>query len=70
MSYNNQLWLKVNVNEFVTQIWQLENLVSFDVALAALRNPALQGRHGVGRVARDKNGRTKAILLIKRANEL
>ena len=47
MSYNNQLRLKVNVNEFVKQLWLLENLVSYDVALAALWNPTLQGRHGV-----------------------
>jgi len=47
MSYNNQLRLRINVNKFVTQIWLLENLVSYDVAVAALWNPTLQGRHGV-----------------------
>ena len=47
MSYNNRIRLKVNVNKFVTQIWQSKHLVSFDVALAALRNPTLRGRHGV-----------------------
>ena len=47
MSYNNQLRLKVNVREFVKQIWQSENLVSYDMALAAQRFCTLQGRHGV-----------------------
>ena len=47
MSYNNQLRLKVKVSKFLTQIWQSENLVSYNVALAALGFCTVQGSHPV-----------------------
>ena len=43
MSNNNQLRLKVKVSKFLTQIWQSDNLVSNNVALAALGYCTIQG---------------------------
>ena len=56
MSYNNQLRLKVNVSEFVKQIWWSGNLVSYDMAVVAPRFCTLQGRHGVQYAVRIAQG--------------